>query len=95
MASSTSHRGAASSTGDQGAALAAGAEGSASATGAESVAIATGYQGRAKGAVGSWLVLAERDDEGHILRVQAVQVDGRKIASDTYYTLRGGKVVTA
>ena len=94
-ASSTGTRGAASSTGYQGAALAIGNYGTASATGAESVAIATGYSGRAKGAVGAWLVLTERDDCMHILGVQAVQVDGETVKADTFYALRGGKVVAS
>ena len=48
---------------------------------------------RARGALGCWLVLAERDDIGHILGVQAVPVDGDTIRADTLYVLRGGKVV--
>jgi hypothetical protein len=46
-------------------------------------------------ALGCWLVLTERDDEGHILGVQAVKVDGESIKADTWYELRGGKVVEA
>ena len=92
-ASSTGHQGAASSTGYQGAALATGTEASASATGANSVAIATGHDGRAKGALGCWLVLTERDDDYNILGVKAVRVDGKKVKADVFYTLRDGKVV--
>ena len=94
-ASSTGDQGAASSTGYQGAALATGTEASASATGANSVAIATGHDGRAKGALGCWLVLTERDDDYNILGVKAVRVDGKKVKADVFYTLRDGKVVAA
>ncbi len=52
-------------------------------------------QGAAKGALGSWLVLTERDGDWNILGVQAVQVDGERLLPDTYYTLRGGQVVSA
>ncbi len=48
-------------------------------------------QGAAKGAVGCWLVLTERDAELNILGVQAVRVDGEQIKADTYYTLRNGQ----
>ena len=62
-------------------------------SGDESIAVAGGYECRARGALGCWLVLAERDDIGHILGVQAVPVDGDTIRADTLYVLRGGKVV--
>ena len=62
-------------------------------SGYESIAVAGGYQCRARGALGCWLVLAERDTTGHILGVQAVPVDGDTIRADTLYMLRGGKVV--
>ena len=52
-------------------------------------------QGAAKGAVGCWLVLTERDDNWRILGVQAVLVDGEAVKADTFYTLRGGRLVEA
>jgi len=42
--------------------------------GEESIALAGGWKCSASGAAGCWLVLAERDDDGHILGVQAVKV---------------------
>ena len=65
----------------------------AAASGNESIAVAGGYGCRARGALGCWLVLAERDDIGHILGVQAVPVDGDTIRAGALYVLRGGKVV--
>ena len=62
-------------------------------SGYESIAVAGGHGCRARGALGCWLVLAERDDIGHILGVQAVPVDGDTIRADTLYVLRGGKAV--
>ena len=47
----------------------------------------------AKGALGCWLVLAERDDENHILGVKAIKVDGGRIKADTFYMLKDGQVV--
>ena len=61
--------------------------------GKESIALAGGYKSMAKGALGCWLVLAERDDENHILGVKAVKVDGVEIKPDTFYILKDGEVV--
>ena len=64
-------------------------------SGKESVAIVTGRQSKAAGNIGCWLVLTERDDEWHIVSMQAVKVDGKEILPNVYYTLIGGKVVEA
>ena len=61
--------------------------------GKESIALAGGYKSMAKGALGCWLVLAERDDEDHILGVKAIKVDGVQIKPDTFYILKDGEVV--
>lgn len=60
--------------------------------GAESIAVVTGYGSKAKGAVGCWLVLTERDEKMHILGVQAVCVDGETIKADTFYMLKNGAI---
>ena len=52
-------------------------------------------QGAAKGVIGSWLVLTERDSNRGLLGVKAVQVDGETVRADTYYTLSGGEIVEA
>ena len=66
-------------------------------TGKESVAIVTGVNGRAKGTLGCWLVLTERDEwngtSRPILGMKAVKVDGKKILPDTFYALENGKIV--
>ena len=51
--------------------------------------------GAAKGVIGSWLVLTERDSNCGLLGVKAVQVDGETVKADTYYTLSGGEIVEA
>ena len=61
--------------------------------GKESIALAGGYKSMAKGALGCWLVLAERDDEYHILCVKAIKVDGAQIKPNTFYILKDGEVV--
>ena len=61
--------------------------------GKESIALAGGSESKAKGALGCWLVLAERDNKDHILGVKAVKVDGVQIKPDTFYILEDGEVV--
>ena len=63
--------------------------------GADSVAAVLGKGCRARGGMGCWLVLTERDDDWHVIGVQAVKVDGEDVLPDTWYQLRGGKIVMA
>ena len=60
--------------------------------GKHSIAVAGGSACKARGALGCWLVLAERNDKGEILDVQAVRVDGDIIKPDALYALTGGCV---
>ena len=86
----------ATNTGDQSAATNTGDQSAAIVNGEESIAIVTGYKSKAKGCIGSWLVLTERDDwDGEtypIKEVKAVKVDGCNIKKDTFYMLINGKV---
>ena len=88
-----------SATGNCSGASATGYKSGASA-GKGSVAISVGRETRAKGAIGSWLVLTEchhdkEKDEDFIDLVRVVKVDGKKIKADTWYTLKNGKFVKA
>ena len=56
-------------------------------TGDTSVIAAIGYKSIAKAKAGSWLTLAEYDNNGDVLFVKTEQVDNKKIKEDTYYTL--------
>ena len=95
-ATNTGDRSAATNTGDQSAATNTGYRSAAIVNGEESIAIVTGYKSKAKGCIGSWLVLTERDDwDGEtypIKEVKAVKVDGCNIKKDTFYMLINGKV---
>ena len=65
-------------------------------SGKESIASALGIKGKAKGALGCWIVCAEWENKNegwHIKCVKAVAVDGEKIKADTWYTLRDGEFV--
>lgn len=83
----------AATSGDYSTAATSGGYSTAVVEGKESIALAGGYKSMAKGALGCWLVLAERDDENHILGVKAIKVDGDQIKADTFYMLKDGEVV--
>ena len=89
-------KGASSATGDKGASSATGDYGASSATGLNSIALAAGYKGKAKGAIGNWLCIAERDEwNGEtypIKEVRAVKVDGETVKADTWYQLINGEL---
>ena len=89
-ATNTGYRSAATNTGNCSAA---------SVEGKESIAIATGKDSRAKGALGCWIVLAERDEwngESYpILNVKAFKVDNLQVKADTYYMLVNGELKEA
>ena len=59
----------------------------------ESIAVVTGSDCCARGGVGSWLVLTERDADRHIVGIKAIKIDGKKYKPDTWYTLKGDKVM--
>ena len=81
-----------SNTGDRSAATNTGNQSAATVEGEESIAVVTGYGGKAKGALGCWIVLTERDGNGHILGVKAVKVDGEAVKPDRWYMLKDGEI---
>ena len=89
----------AATSGDGSTAATSGYWSTAATSGAESIAVAGGYQCRASGAEGCWLVLAERDDAGHIIEVVTAKVGcmrrGVHIEPGVAYMLRDGQVVEA
>jgi hypothetical protein len=108
--SATGYKGASSATGDYGASSATGNCGASSATGykgassaedKDSVAVAWGYHGKAKGVIGSFLVLAdwEGDEDNYwtqnlwtLKGAKMVQVDGKIIKENTWYTMVNGEI---
>ena len=88
-----------SATGDCSGASATGYKSGASA-GKGSVALSVGRDTRAKGSLGSWIVLtqchkSEEDGQDYIDLVKVAKVDGKRIKADTWYTLKEGKFVIA
>ena len=96
-ATNTGDQSAATNTGDYSAATNTGNYSAATVEGKESVAIVTGIDGRARGALGCWIVLTERGDfDGvtfPIKEVKAFKVDGVNIKENTFYRLVDGKPV--
>ena len=100
--SATGYKGASSATGNCGASSATGYKGSAIAGDPESIAVAWGYKGKAKGVIGSYLVLADWEgnennfwtqEEWSLKGAKMVRVDGEKIKADTWYTMENGEIV--
>jgi len=95
-ASNTGYQSSASNTGYQSSASNTGNRSSAEVSGKESIAAVFGKDGRARGALGCWLVLTERgewDGETYpIKEVRSVKVDGRAIKPMAWYALREGKI---
>ena len=96
-ATNTGNCSAATNTGDRSAATNTGYRSAASVEGKDSVAIVTGLDSKAKGALGCWIVLTERDcwngETYPIKEVKAFKVDGETIKSDTWYKLVDGEPV--
>ena len=98
-ASATGYKSSASATGNCSGASATGYKSGASA-GKGSVALSVGRYTRAKGSLGSWIVLtqchkSEEDGQDYIDLVKVAKVDGKRIKADTWYTLKKGKFVIA
>ena len=94
-AATSGYESTAATSGDRSTAATSGYRSTAKVEGEHSIAVAGGYQCSAMGSLGCWLVLAERDDDGAITHLEAVQVDGERIKPDVAYMLRDGQVVEA
>jgi hypothetical protein len=60
-------------------------------SGKNSVGANIGISGKIKGVVGSWIILAEYDNQGICLSVQSAKIDGEILKANTWYTLKDGK----
>jgi hypothetical protein len=85
----------AAASGRRGTASVTGPDGKASALGEQCLAVAWGQDSLARGAVGNWIVVSERDDDGNIIDAKIVKVDGDTIKADTWYKLANGEIVEA
>ena len=92
-ATNTGYQSAATNTGYRSVALSTGCQSAAIVTGKNSVAIATGVEGRAKADIGEAIVLCEYDDNGNLSHISSSIVDGVNIKANTFYTLKGGRLL--
>ena len=86
-------RGNAAASGESGTAVVTGAYGDASALGKQCLAVAWGAESVARGTMGNWIVVSERDDDGNIIDAKIAKVDGETIMADTWYKLENGEIV--
>ena len=94
-ASNTGYRSAASNTGYRSAASNTGNYSAASNTGNCSVALAWGINSKASAALGSYIILAEYDDDGKFVRAKMGKIDGKRLKANTFYQLKDGKFIKA
>lgn len=81
----------AAASGVRGCAVSSGKYGSAEASGKQCIAVAFGEQGRARGKIGNWIVVAEYGSDGEIIEPKITVVDGENIKQDTWYTVKNGE----
>ena len=97
-ATNTGDMSAATTTGYMSAATNTGNYSAASVEGKDSFAIATGIEGKAKGALGCYIAVAEWVREGYEWKLKGFKthkVDGKRIKANVYYQLKNGKFVEA
>ena len=94
-ATNTGFRSAATNTGNYSAATNTGNCSAATNTGKDAIAVAWGRDSKASAGLGSYIVLAEYDDDGNFVAAKMGRVDGRKLKPNVFYTLVGGKFVKA
>ena len=94
-AAASGERGNAAASGWSGTAVVTGFAGRATALGEQCVAVAWGEDSLARGTVGNWIVVSERDDDGNIIDVKIAKVDGDTVKADTWYKLVNGEIMEA
>jgi len=61
------------------------------ATGENNVAAAIGEKSKIKGIIGTWITLAEYDNDSKCICVKSAIIDGKKLLPDTWYILKNKK----
>jgi hypothetical protein len=62
-------------------------------SGKNSIASSIGHGGKAKGALGCWIVLSEFAEDGKIICVKSTLVDGTIIKANTWYALKNEQFI--
>ena len=93
-AATSGYRSSAATSGNGSSAATSGEESSAAVQHPNGIALACGKNSRARGVVGSYIILTEwSDDAKELLGARMARVDGEAVKADTWYTLRGGEMV--
>ena len=92
-AAASGYGGNAAVSGYRGTAATTGTNGKASADGKQCVAVAWGANSCARGKVGTWIVVSERNSAWEIINAGLAKVDGKNIKENAWYTMRNGKIV--
>ena len=93
-AATSGYRSSAATSGNGSSAATSGEESSAATKNKNGIAVACGKNARAKGVLGSHIVVTEWDKKSeNILAVCLGQIDGETLKPDTWYTVKGGKFV--
>jgi hypothetical protein len=64
-------------------------------SGENSVVANIGYNGKIKASLGTWITLAEYDDDYKCICVKSARIDGKKLKADTWYMLKNKKFTEA
>ena len=59
--------------------------------GKNAVVMCAGKDSKARGPVGTWITLAEYDEEGICILCKSERIDGETLKPDTWYTLKDGE----
>ena len=93
-AATSGYRSSAATSGNGSSAATSGEESSAATKNKNGIAVACGKNARAKGVLGSHIVVTEWDEKSeNILAVCLGQIDGKTLKPDTWYTVKDGKFV--
>ena len=94
-ASNTGDCSTATNTGDHSVASNTGDHSVATNTGKDAIAVAWGSDSKASAGLGSYIVLAEYDDDGNFVAAKMGKVDGKRLKPNVFYKLVGGKFIKA
>ena len=63
--------------------------------GKNSVVMCAGIGSIVKGRIGTWITLAEYDNDGKCVLCKSARIDGETLKADTWYTMKNGEFVEA
>ena len=93
-AATSGYKSSAATSGNGSSAATSGEESSAATSNPNAIALACGKNAKAKGTVGSFIVLTEWNDNAtELLTAKLYRIDGKTVKADTWYKLKNGELV--